>query len=140
MDSADRKDVVRTALESWSGGDWDAALALCAPDIEIDNSTVQGEWRGEHRGADQVVAMWRKFVEAWESVDVRADEFFDAGDHLITSFTGRYAGRDGINLTAHNWACWTVRGGLIERLVMSNELGPVLAAAGVRELPRPEPA
>lgn len=130
MSPADRKEVVSVALAAWSRGDWDAALELLAPEVELDNSRVQGEWRGVHRGREGVLAMWRRFVEPWESVEVEIGEFHDAGDDVITLMRGRVSGRDGIELPVTTWCRWTVRDGKLTRIFISNERADVFDAVG----------
>ena len=43
--------IVRAALDAWNRGDWAQALKDAAPDVELDNSSNAGEWRGVHPGA-----------------------------------------------------------------------------------------
>ena len=138
MTSADRNvETVRTALDAWNRGEWDRALELAAPDLVVDNSSVQGEWRGVHHGPDASRALWSQFTEAWESVQVEMGDVFVAAPNVITYVDARFLGRDGIEVPMRNWWCWTLRDGLLVRLVVANELKEMLAAAGLDELPPP---
>jgi len=80
--SQENVETVRACLNAWNRGDWDAARVAAAPDVVLDATGIAGEWRGVHRGRDQVKRQWDSFVEPWRSV--RSD--------------GRFAGRDGIEV------------------------------------------
>ena len=131
--SQENVEIMRAAMDAWNRGDWDEALKEAAPDIVLDNSSNAGEWRGVHRGPDQVKRMWEKFVEPWESVRFEVDEFIDAGDHVVTRQTATFRGRDGIQVEVHTAWCWTFHDGALTRLVASNDPDAALEAAGLRE-------
>ena len=129
--SQENVEVVRAALAAWNRRDWDEALKDAAPDVEVDGSSMTGEWRGVHRGPDEVKRWWEKFMEPWESVRIEIDEIIDAGEHVVTRQTGRFVGRDGIQVETHTAWCWTFRDGTLTRVVASNELDEALEAAGL---------
>ncbi len=131
--SEENFETISTVMDAWNRGDWDEALKDVAPDFEVDNSSDMGEWRGVHRGRDQVKQMWEVFTEPWESVRIEIDEFIDAGEHVVTRGTARFLGRDGIQTEAHQGWCWTFRDGVVTRLLVSNELDDALEAAGLSE-------
>jgi len=134
--SQENVEKVRAAMEAWNRGDWEGALEDTAPEFVVDNSTSLGEWRGVHRGADQVKRMWQKFTEPWESVNIEIDEFIEAGeDVVVTRQTARFVGRDGIELPGpvrSGWL-WTFRDGAAIRVVVYNDLEDALEAAGLSE-------
>src|SRR4051812_16035496 len=110
--SQENVEIVRASLDAWNRGDWDAALAAAAPDLVFDNSGTAGEWRGVHRGRDQVKRMFAAFVEPWGSVRTEVEEYIDAGDHVVARVTGRFLGRDGIEVQNKVGWCWTFHDGL----------------------------
>ena len=125
---------VRAAIEAWNRGDLDAALAVAAPDLEVDTSSTVGEWRGIYRGRDAARRFWQTFfVDPWESVRVEIDEVIEADDHVVTRRTGHFVGRDGIEVTNRTAWCWTFRGGELTRLLVANRLDEALEAAGLSE-------
>lgn len=129
-------EAIRAAMEAWNRGDWEEALKDAAPDFVVDNSMNLGEWRGVHRGTDQVQRMWQKFTEPWESVHIEIDEFIDAGEGVVlTRQTARFVGRDGIELPgpARSGWLWTFRDGAAVRLVAYNNFDEALEAAGSSE-------
>jgi ketosteroid isomerase-like protein len=134
--SEENVETVRATVDAWNRGDWDGALAHTSPDFVLDNSTAIGEWRGVHRGADQVRRMWQTFTDPWESVRVEISEFIEADEQVVlTRMTSRFVGRDGIELPGpvrSGWL-WTFRDGALVKLVIYNDLDDALEAAGLSE-------
>ena len=130
--SQENLEIVRAAMDAWNRGDWDEALKDAAPDFELDASSNIGEWRGVHRGHEQVRQVWRS-VELWESVRIEFDEVIDAGDRAVTCQTGRFRGRDGIEVTTRTSFVWTFRDGVIAHVEALNEQAEALEAAGLSE-------
>jgi ketosteroid isomerase-like protein len=130
--SQENVETVLAAMDAWNRGDWDEALKDAAPDVEWDASTNSGEWRGVHRGHDQVRQLWRSFLEPWESLRIEIDEVIDAGDHVVTCQTGHLRGRDGIEVTTRTSWVWTFRDGVVTHVEAFNER-EALDAAGLSE-------
>lgn len=126
--------MIRAGMDAWNRRDWDGALERAAPDIELDNSSNRAEWRGVHRGHDEVKRLWQRFTEPWESVRIEVEEFISApADGVITRLTGYFLGRDGIEVTTRtNWA-WQFRDGELVRMYVFNDLDDALAAVGLSE-------
>jgi ketosteroid isomerase-like protein len=124
--------IISTAMDAWNRGDWDEALKDVAPDVEFDASSNRGEWRGAHRGRDELKQIWEEFTEPWESVRIEIDEFIDAGEHVVTRQTGWFLGRNGIQTETHTGWCWTFRDGVVTRLLASNDLDDALEPPGCR--------
>src|SRR5262245_38503479 len=91
----EKLETIQTTLDLWNRGEWDAVFDYAAPEFEFDNSTVTGEWRGVHRGRDEVRRMWTRFTEPWSAIRIEIDEVLDRGPSecvvLLTksSFDGR---------------------------------------------------
>jgi ketosteroid isomerase-like protein len=124
-------EIVRAALEAWNEGDWDGVFRYAWPDVELDNSNVQGDYRGVHLGADEARRMWARFVEPWESVSLEIEDLVENGDRVFTQVRGSYVGRDGIEVTAVTGMCWTFREDRISRVLMPNEVDEAREAAGL---------
>ena len=131
--SQENVEIVRAFLAAWNRRDWDEALQDAAPDIEVDNSSNTGEWRGVYRGTDEVKRLWEKFTEPWESVRAETDEIIEADNHVVIRGTAHFVGRDGIEVTARQAICLTFRDGQLTRVLFSNELTDALEAAGLKE-------
>jgi ketosteroid isomerase-like protein len=124
-------EIVRASMDAWNRRDWDAALAAAAPDALVDNTRTAGEWRGVHRGRDQIMRMWEVFLEPWESMRVEVEQYIDAGEKVVVRVTGWFAGRDGIEVQTKNAWCFTLHEGLITHVLISNDFEDALAAAGL---------
>jgi ketosteroid isomerase-like protein len=132
--SQENVEIVRRAVAAvMDRRDFDAALKDVAPDCEIDASSNLGEWRGVHRGHDQIRQLWRSWLEPWESSWSEIDEVIDAGDRVVTCATGHFRGRDGIEVTAKQSFVWTFRDGVITHVEALNERAEALKAAGLSE-------
>src|SRR5215213_9373812 len=116
-----QKDVemIRAAMNAWNRGDWDGALRDAAQDFVLDNSMNAGEWRGVHRGPDEVKRTWGMLTEPWQSVRIEVIEFIEAKESVVvTRQKARFVGRDGIELpgpTRSGWL-WTTRDGKLASL------------------------
>ncbi len=124
--------MARRGYEAWLRGDVDAASEDFAPDFELDMSRAIGIDRGIY-SLNQMRRLGEEFWEAWETVQVGADESIDAGEHVVIPFANRLRGRDGIEVQARGtWLC-TIRDGLIVRICLYQEVQEALEAAGLRE-------
>ncbi len=131
--SRENVEIISAAMDAWNRGDWDEALKDAAPDFVLDNSMNLGEWRGVHRGSDQVKRAWQVLTEPWQSVRIDITEFIEAGeDVLVTRQTGLFVGRDGIELPGpfrSGWL-WKIRDGKLVYVATYNDLDEALEAAG----------
>jgi hypothetical protein len=93
----------------------------------------KGEWRGVHRGSEQVKRAWQTLTEPWRSVHIEISEFIEADEGVIvTRQTGRFVGREGIELpgpTRSGWL-WKIRDGKLLYVATYNDLDEALEAAG----------
>ena len=128
--SADHVQTVRALVDALNDGDFDAALRHVAPDGELDMTRALGLNRGVYP-LGEMPAVIEEFNGPWEAVYYGADEFIDAGEHVVVRFTNQLRGRDGIELQARGVWVITIRDGLIERICLYQELDEALAAAGV---------
>jgi ketosteroid isomerase-like protein len=130
--SQESVEIARRVWEALDRGDLDVLEALAAPGAEIDQSRSAGTDRGVY-SVTEFRRLTQGFIDTWESVDWIADEFIDAGDHVVMSFTNRLRGRDGIEVEAHGVLLWTIRDGLIRRTCLYQDRDEALAAAGLAE-------
>ena len=134
--SEENVEMIRAAMEAWNRRDWDEALKDAAPDFVLDNSMNAGEWRGVHRGPDEVKRSWGMFTEAWQSVRIEVVEFIEAKEGVVvTRQKAHFVGRDGIELpgpTRSGWL-WTIRDGKLAYVATYNDLAEALEAAGLSQ-------
>jgi ketosteroid isomerase-like protein len=130
--SRENVQIVRATLDAINRGDLDSAFTRLAPDAVLDQSRAIGLTRGVFT-AEQFRAIAEEFNSGWESVRYQADEFIEAGEHVVTPFTNRLLGRDGIELQARGVWVWTIRSGVVVRLCLYQERTEALEAVGLSE-------
>ena len=130
--SQENVEIVRAAFEAINRGDMDAALKDAAPGFEFDFSRAVGPVHGVF-GRDEVPGVFEEVDEPLESVRREADEFIEAGEHVVTPLTSYHRGRDGIELRARIAMVWTIHNGAITRITFYQELQEALKAAGLSE-------
>jgi ketosteroid isomerase-like protein len=132
--------VVRGATEAMISGDAEAALDALDPEIEW-HGTVGGidEGRIAH-GREEVAQAFADYFEVWERIELRADDFIDAGgDEVIVFFHEVAKGREsGVVVETDTGTINTVRDGRIARVRGYMERSQALEAAGLE--PRREGA
>jgi ketosteroid isomerase-like protein len=130
--SEENVEIVRTAFAALNRGDLDAAFKDAAPDAEIDLTRAVGLDSGVY-DVDEFRRLSEEFAEGWVSVRYEVDEYLDAGEHVVTPFTNRLLGRDGIDVQARGIWLWTIRDGVVVRLRLYQVRQDALEAAGLSE-------
>ena len=130
--SQENVEIVRAALTALNRGDLQAAFQDAAREAEVDLSRAVGLDRGVYR-LDQFRRLSEEFAKSWESLRYEADEFIEAGEHVVTPITNPILGRDGVEVQARGTWLWTIRDGVIMRLCLYQELQDALEAAGLSE-------
>jgi ketosteroid isomerase-like protein len=125
-------EIVRTAIDALDKGDGDAAFKDMARDFEFDFSRSIGTQPGVYR-LDQARRFLDEFTEAWESVRWETDDFIEADEHVLTTLTTFFRGRDGIEVQARATWMWTFRDRSVARITFYQERQDALDAAGLRE-------
>jgi ketosteroid isomerase-like protein len=133
--SQENVEMVRAALAAVNRGDLQAAFKGAARDAEVDLSRAVGLDRGVYR-LHEFRRLAEEFAKSWESVRYEADEFIEAGEHVVTPFTNRLLGRDGVEVQARGTWLWTIRDGVVARLCLYQEREEALEAAGLKSRPR----
>ena len=80
--SRENVEVVRRAYEAWNRRDFDEAVELLAPDIELQmppNLPDVETWRS----SDEVTRGLEAFLESWTELRVEVQELIDAGDRVV---------------------------------------------------------
>jgi ketosteroid isomerase-like protein len=125
-------EIARDVLDALNRGDFDRVFRHAAPDAEIDMSRAVGIDRGVY-STDEFRRVTEEFDASWESQRYEADEFIDAGEHVVMPFTNHLGGRGGIEVQARGVWLWTFRDGVIVRLCLYQRREEALEAAGVRD-------
>jgi ketosteroid isomerase-like protein len=68
----------------------------------------------EARGGDGLLAMWREWLEAWESYRLEVEELIEAGENVVVfARVEARTKRDGVLMHHSPAAVWRFRGGKI---------------------------
>jgi ketosteroid isomerase-like protein len=133
--SAENIELVRAATEAMQRGDAEGALAALDPEIEW-HATVGGVDEGRvARGHDEVVQGFLDYFEVWERIELRAEEYIDAGGEEVVVFFHEVAkGRkSGIVVETDTGTINTVRDGKIVRVRSYMDRDEALRAAGLSD-------
>jgi ketosteroid isomerase-like protein len=133
--SAENIELVRAATEAMQRGDAEGALAAIDPEIEW-HATVGGVDEGRvARGHDEVVQGFLDYFEVWERIELRAEDFIDAGGEEVVVFFHEVAkGRkSGIVVETDTGTINTVRNGKIVRVRSYMDRDEALRAAGLSD-------
>ena len=133
--SEENVEIVRRATEAMLSGDAVTALDALDPDVEW-HGTVGGidEGRIAH-GRDEVAQAFADYFEVWERIELRADDFIDAGDDEVVVFFHEVAkGKEsGVVVETDTGTVNTVRDGRIARVRGYMERSQALEAAGLSD-------
>jgi ketosteroid isomerase-like protein len=133
--SQENVEIVRTATEAMLGGDAARALDALDPDVEW-HATVGGIDEGRiYHGSAEVAQAFIDYFEVWERIELRADDYIDAGDDEVVVFFHEVAmGREsGAVVETDTGTVNTVRDGKIARVRGYMERSQALEAAGLRD-------
>jgi ketosteroid isomerase-like protein len=92
------------------------------------------ELHGAYLGHDGVRRMWREWLESFETLDVEAETFIEAGDSVIAGW--RMSGRGKASAATadlRGWSVHTVRNGRLIRIDVVNSKAEALEAVGRSE-------
>jgi len=102
------------------------------PNVEVYDHDIPdaGDYRG-HAGYAKWLQDW---ADAWESYTAEPDRYIDAGDKVVVEVKMHATGgSSGIEMDRRDAIVFTVRDGLITRLVYFNNPDEALDAAGLSE-------
>lgn len=126
-------EIVRRGLAAFNSERWGASVEMMHPDVEWhDAPGLPGG--GVHRGRERVIAQWRDVTEALEGFFARPERFFDAGDQVVVFLrTGGRGSASGIDVDREIAQVFTIREGLITKVVGYDDRAEALAALGLSE-------
>jgi ketosteroid isomerase-like protein len=111
------------------------ALDLFHPDLVLDVTRApMDDLRGTYRGPIEVTEFWRRWLEAWETVDVEFD-LIDAGDRVLADVKQSMRGKgSGIEIGfPDHWHVYTLRDGRIIGHAIFFDEAEAREAAGLPE-------
>ena len=133
--SQENVEVVRAATEAMIAGDAAAALNALDPNIEW-HATVGGIDEGRiYNGPEEVAEAFADYFAVWERIELRADQYIDAGTEEVVVFFHEVAkGREsGALVETDTGTINTVRNGKIVRVRSYMDRADALEAVGLSE-------
>jgi ketosteroid isomerase-like protein len=132
--SQENVEIVRKLFDAFNRGDYAAALAALAPDIEwhAPSGVSIGEeiYRGHH-AVQRAFVLW---LDAWETYRFEPTELLDRGDNVVVTGTQIGRGRgSGVEINLQTFNVFTLRNGKIIRMRTFDDRAAALEAAGLRE-------
>ena len=131
--SQENVEIVQRSIAAYNRRDFEALRELSRAELEVDWSASRGLEAGVYRGLEEVLCFYQGFVDTFEQVDVEPNRFIKSGDSVIVPNTAYVRGRDGIETVARSALIFEVRGGLIARICLYQEMHEALEAAGLSE-------
>ena len=127
-------EIVRRSAQLYSAGEFDEALDLYDPDIELDARHFP-EGR-TYRGREGVRKFFRTYAGTWESFEIEFEDFFDAGDQVVVFARDHGIGRtSGVPVEFVYAQLITLRDGKVTRWQAFTDRDEALEAAGLSEQP-----
>jgi ketosteroid isomerase-like protein len=131
--SEENVETMRRAAEAMISGDAATALDSLDPEIEW-HATVGGIDEGRvYRGPEEVAKAFADYFETWERIELRADEFLDAGGEEVVVLWHEVAkGRkSGAVVETDTGTVNTIRNGRIVRVRSYMDRAEALRVAGL---------
>ena len=136
--SQENVEIVRRVYEAAASNDSAAVFALYDPAVEWDASRAPmprliGEAK-VFRGHSGLRRFFQERNAVWGEIEDVTKELIDAGEHVVSVDSERGRGRNsGIEVEMTQYAVWTIRDGLVTRVVWFPTRAEALEAAGLRE-------
>jgi len=126
-------EIVRTMLERFSGGDYEAALATIHPEVVWeDPGLVPG--RGIHHGHHGLSKWFSRWLGAWDNFVSEPVELIDAGNQVVVIERMRGRGRQsGVAVDRTVISRYVVRDGQVVERIDHSSRDEALEAAGLSE-------
>jgi ketosteroid isomerase-like protein len=131
--SRENVEIMRAAVEAMIRGDIEVALEALDPEI-VWHATVGGIDEGRvYHGREEVANGFLDYFATWERIELRADEFLDAGDNRVVVLWHEIAkGRaSGITVETETGSINTLRDGKIAVVRPYMDRADALRAAGL---------
>ncbi|HYI35344.1 MAG TPA: nuclear transport factor 2 family protein [Thermoleophilaceae bacterium] len=133
--SQENVEIARRAYEAWNQGEYEEFFAAIDPEIEL-VLPEGGMTAGAHRGLQAMRQFLESYVESFEDFRWEPEEFFEAGDQVVTFLRVSGRGRgSGVELTVRPVHLLTIHGGRLQRVEAFPERDrrAVLKAVGLAE-------
>ena len=127
--SRENVEAVRRGHAAWERGDLEEALAVFDEAVVV-HPIIGPTWHGRE-GLVGMAADWTEGLDDWT---MAAEEFIDAGDHVVVRVHQTGKGEaSGVPITSEYWFVYTIDDGKAVRLDLYADRAEALEAAGLRE-------
>jgi ketosteroid isomerase-like protein len=129
--SEENVEIVRAALEAFRQGEVDEALEHVHPDMVSRRVDPDG---AVFHGRDGLLALMADWVEGFEEWSYRAEEFIDAGDHVVVRLHqwGRGAG-SGAMVDGDYWLTYAFEGGKVRPFTIFSDRERAFEETGISD-------
>jgi ketosteroid isomerase-like protein len=128
-------ELVRRTIDLFNAREIDQALDGVHDDFEMDWSNSIGPLKGIYRGQQEVLKLWRSFLDAWDVVQWDPEEIIEVDDTRVVVVNHvRMRGRgSGVDVDATGVQLWTIKAGEAQRVKLYQSKADALEAAGLSE-------
>ncbi|HEX5223635.1 MAG TPA: nuclear transport factor 2 family protein [Solirubrobacteraceae bacterium] len=128
-------ELVRSIYADWERGDWGSAEWA---DTDVEFVAADGPWAGGVVGKPAMAGLWRQYLEAWENVRARPDDFRDLGGGRVLalhtwSARGKVSGLTVEQIEARSAVLFQVVAGKVSKLVAYQDRARAFADLGLEE-------
>ena len=133
--SQENVELVLSLYDSVQRRDYESPFELMDEDILWDMSGFGlPDMAKVYRGHDGIREFWSGWLAAWESVEFKALDAEDHGDHVIVEVEQRNRGRgSGVSLDFHFFQASTIRNGKVTASYMAETRAKALETVGLSE-------
>jgi ketosteroid isomerase-like protein len=132
--SQENVEIVRRAYEAFAQGDIEAALAMCQPDIQVEDHERSLETPTSYHGRDGFLTLFATVNEGFSDVRYTPEELTDVGDRVLVEVRRTGRGRaSGAQVEERQFHVWDMVAGRAARFRVYLDRNQALESAGLRE-------
>ena len=130
--SQENVETMLAVQDAVTRGDWEAAIQLYDPAVELDQSRMPDG--NIYHGRDGVWDFYARWFGAWDELDFDFERVFDAGDDVVAVTRMRALGRvTGAEVSMRSADVCTFRAAKIIRQIGYPDAAEALEAVGLEE-------
>jgi ketosteroid isomerase-like protein len=132
--SQENVELVRRGYEAFAQGDIEAALAMCQPDIQVEDHERSLETPTSYHGRDGFLTLFATVNEGFSDVRYTPEKLTDVGDRVLVDVRRTGRGKaSGAQVEERQFHVWDMVAGRAERFRVYLHRDQALEAAGLRE-------
>lgn len=124
-------EIVRAALDAFARGEVDLTLRHVHPDMVSTRTDPDG---AVFHGRDGLLALMADWTEGFAEWSYRAEEFIDAGDHVIVRLHQWATGAEsGVPVDGDYWLTYAFDDGMVRRFTIYTDREQAFEAVGLSD-------